>query len=211
MWRVSWFILMAVIVAEDRSLNVWEHFFSGVPAWIWSVCIAVIVILCVFACYSFRKDTVDQIEAEMISGTKWSDELFNAMHKYWPDKKVVKNPTFVGSLPLSLESPLKSRNYQSGYRSLQLQNVSSAPLSLRLAPSRKKNEDNFLCRSRSTYVDRVKRDRKMSLTRTSNASLVILNKKIVNSEASPSVDRIIDYDKALISRQAYHFPRFQDK
>jgi len=76
---ISITLFAPVVTAGDKSVI--ESFYSGVASWTWGVCLFALTILCIYSCYSCHWYRVKQLEAEMMSGEPWSDDLFNAMHK----------------------------------------------------------------------------------------------------------------------------------
>jgi len=85
---ISLTLLAYVVIADDKVIR---SFYSQVAPWTWGVSLFVVIILCMYSCYSCHWYRIKQIEAEMLSGEKWSDDLFNAMHKCKPSMEILKS------------------------------------------------------------------------------------------------------------------------
>jgi len=75
----SLFLLFSVLTASNE--DPWGSYFSRVAGWTWILGLFFFVLICSIAACSYRFAQLSRLDAEMITGTQWSDEMFRKMHK----------------------------------------------------------------------------------------------------------------------------------
>lgn len=71
-------LLFSVLTAAEDP---WGKYFSQISGWTWATAAFFFAFICLLAACSFRLAQLHRLDAEMITGTQWSDEMFRKMHK----------------------------------------------------------------------------------------------------------------------------------